>query len=510
MRTLLFILFILLVGCGSSSSTAKKNVIQLNIVEEPSSLDPRQARLLTDLNVINMMYEGLMRLNQEGNVSPAIAESYDVSEDGKTYIFYLRETKWPDDTPLTARDFEYSWKKILSPDFPTTFANALYVIKNAKKAKDGEGSLSEVGIEVIDDYTLKVSLENPTQYFLKLITLASYFPVKEGNKFSNGPFILKTWKSNDYIELTKNPYYWDKENVVLDGVKMCMVDVSTELNLFEKGELEWVGSPMSTLPTDALQTLKKSDDFHVVSALGTHFYRFNVEKLPFNNVNIRKAFTYAINRYAIVENVTQGGQIPAMGLIPPSVGLSEGEHFKDNDVTKAKELLDLGLQELGISKEDLPEISLMYITTDRNHKIAQSIQQQWKRVLGVDVVLNNTESKVFLERRGRVDYMIANSSWIGDFSDPINFLNVFRYKDNGLNSTNWENSEYQELLEMSDRGKDRFDYMREAENVLLEEMPIAPIFYYSFCYLKKPYVKNAFISANQMLELKWASLYEGE
>jgi oligopeptide transport system substrate-binding protein len=515
-NVLICISLLFLLGCGSSSEDMK-NVFRMNMEGgDPATLDPRQMRMLNDMNLANMMYEGLMRLDQNGEVSFGVAENYEVSEDGKAYIFSLRKSKWSDGTPITAYDFEYSWKRMLDPNFLAPCVNSLYVIKNAQKAKEDGKDIDEVGIEVIDEYTLKVVLENPTNYFLKLTTMVSYFPIKKGldeedpdwfyygkGTVSNGPFVLERWKSNDYIKLVKNPRYWQKRKIRLEGVKIYMLEPSTELQMFERGDLEWAGSPMSTLPSDALQNLKGNENLNIVSALGTHFYRFNVEKYPFNNANIRKAFAYAIDRKAITDNVLQAGQIPATRLIPPSLS-SVGQ--ADYDLDKATEYFSLGLYELGIIKEKFPEVILLYATNERNHKIAQAIQQQWQDVLGVTVILENTESKVFLERRKNVDYMVANSSWIGDFSDPINFLDVFKYKDNGLNNTNWESAKYIALLDRSERGEKRGLYLEEAEAVLLDDMPIAPIFYYSFCYLKQPYVEGAFISYHQMLELRWAFL----
>jgi oligopeptide transport system substrate-binding protein len=247
----------------------------------------------------------------------------------------------------------------------------------------------------------------------------------------------------------------------------------------------------------------------VLPALGTHFYRFNVEKAPFNNKKMRKAFTYALNRENITEHVLQGGQEPAMGFLPPSIRVQQRPFFQDNIKRTARTYFKHALEEMGITEDELPRISLMYAVNDRNHKIAQAVQQQWQRTFGIIVHLEQLESKAFFAKRKSGEYLIANSSWIGDFSDPINFLEIFKSKDEASNHTGWESAEYAELLTLSDQATDaeeRKRHLLKAEKVLMEELPIVPVFFYTYCYLKGERVKGVFLSDAGHLDFKWASV----
>ncbi len=298
----------------------------------------------------------------------------------------MRQAHWSDGEPVTAFDFEKTWKQILDPAFPCEFAVDLYIIKNGKAAKTQRCSVDEVGVKALDEKTLQVELEHPVPYFLSALTTHSFFATPshitgkypnwtQDHYVGNGPFVLQEWRHHDAIELTKNPYYWDKENTKLERVLYTLVeDETTELTMFENGELDWAGYPLSTLPTEALPTLAKKGILEQYNIAGVYYYIFNVKEFPFTNANIRKAFTLAINRQAIVANVTQMGQIPAMSLIPPTMWKNPHSYFQDHDVAEAKRLFALGLNELGITAEELSPITLSYNTYVGHHKIAQAIQ----------------------------------------------------------------------------------------------------------------------------------------
>lgn len=513
---LLIVLFFVS-GCSfheENSSEENDSSITINLREDPKTLDPRQAQDTLNFNVLNALYEGLFRLNPQEQLQAAVAERYEVSEDLKTYHFFLRPTLWSDGTALTAEDFAYSWKSLLEPNFPSSFAHFLYPIKNAQACKQGKLPLNELGIEVIQTNQLKVTLEDPTPYFLELLTTPPFFPVHKNFQanqplISNGPFSLIYWKNNDELLLKKSSYYWDQDTVQIEQIKMIQVDESLELAMFEKNLIDWSGSPISNLPSDALKHLKNQSHFLNTPALGTHFYRFNTSASPFHKQNMRRAFCLALDRDKIVTHVTKGGQIPALSFLPPAISLQTETLFKDNSQQEAKRLFSLALEEMGIQKSELPPIVLTYKSGDRSHKIAQAVQQQWNHTFGIEVLLEALEAKAYYHKRKNLDFQIADSSWIGDFKDPTNFLEIFKYRDLDSNGTSWESDTFIRALDLSQKAispHERSQNLLSAENLLMEEMPIAPLFFYNFCSLKSPRITQVLLTQTGILDFKWAQI----
>lgn len=511
---------------GGKKETDVPQEMRVNVNSEPFSLNPGLASDATSGGVLNQTFEGLTRIDKSGKPQPAMAETITPSEDLKTYTFKLRDAQWTNGDPVTAQDFVYAWKWALDPKNESQYAYQLYYIKGAQAANDPEvgGSLDEVGVKAIDDKTLEVTLENPTPYFLELTAFYTYFPVNHkvaeknpkwyteagADYVSNGPFKMTEWSHQDKIVIEKNDTYWDKDTVKLTKVEMYMInDPNTELSMFDNGELDWAGSPFGTLPTDAIGQLKDSGDLTIKPIAGTYWYKFQTEKPPLNNKNIRKALSYAINRKAIVENITQGGQIPAMAAVPPSM-IKENEkgYFQDNDVEKAKEFLKKGMEELGYKDvKDIPAISLSYNTSEAHQKIAQAIQDMWKKELGVEVTLDNAEWAVYIDKLHKGDYMVGRMGWLGDFNDPINFLELFREKDGGNNNTFWENAEFKKLLQDSAAESDaakRLDMLKKAEEIFIDEMPVAPIYFYTNVWVSKENLKDVVVSGLGDVQLKWA------
>ncbi|WP_174730898.1 peptide ABC transporter substrate-binding protein [Mesobacillus harenae] len=518
---------------GEGNGEGNKDVPQemaVNINSEPFSLHPGLANDATSGGVLLQTFEGLTRINQDGVPEEAMAETITPSEDLTQYTFKIREgATWSNGDPVTAHDFEYAWKWAIDPANQSQYAYQLYYIKNGaaiNSPAEGETGLNpdELGVVAEDDQTLVVTLENPTPYFLELTAFYTYFPVNSkiaaenpnwhtdaGELYtSNGPFKMTGWEHSDNIVLEKNEDYWDADAVSLTKIDMYMInDPTTELSMFENGELDWAGSPFGTLPTDVLPQLEEQGDLNVQAIAGTYWYKFNTEAEPLNNKNIRKALSYAINRKAIVENITQGGQIPAMAAVPPSMmeGNEEGYH-KDADVETAKELLQKGLEELGYSDvSELPAISLSYNTSEAHQKIAQAIQDMWKTELGIETTLDNQEWQVYITKLHEGDYMIGRMGWLGDFNDPINFLELYRDKDGGNNDTNWEHPEFKQLLIDSQSETDadkRMQMLKDAEAIFMDEMPVAPIYFYTNVWLSADNLKDVAVSGLGDVQLKWA------
>lgn len=499
-RILIICLAICLSACQKPTPKASHQ-IKVATSDDPQTLDPRQARDLVTINILNSLYEGLMRADAQGNPQPAVAESVDITPDLKTYTFHLRKAQWSNGDPITASDFESSWKSSLDPAKPSPNAYQLYPIKGAKDAHAGKIPFSDMGVKAADPSTLVVELESPTPYFLSLVTTYFYFPVhtpQETSFVGNGPFKLDSWSRHNEIVLTKNPMYWDEQAVKLNKIAFVIADDHTALQLFENGEIDWTGSPSSTLPTDALAALRAKGLLATTSGAGTHFVRINTSQVPFDTTENRRLFRDALNRTDLVEHVLQGNQKPALGIVPPSFATST-PFFADN--TEDKKNI--------IEASKFPTITLCYGAGERNSKVAQVLQQQWKKVLGVDVQLQTCESKVLFDKLKKRDYQVALGAWYADYRDPISFLDLFKERNNGTNNTEWENDRFKELLAFSAEEADftqRTQLLKDAEKVLINEAPIIPLFYATYNYAHDPALKGFYFSELGYLDFKNADI----
>ena len=504
---------LLVTGCHKkSSSPPVEKVIRLSLKNEPSTLDPRKGGDVISSHMHFLLFEGLVKLNPDRSISMAQAETLQKSEDGLVYTFTLRNTFWSNGLPVTAYDFEKSWKDILSPSFPSPNAHLLYPIKNAEKAKKGLVSLDTVGIQALDNKTLIVTLETPTPYFLELISFCVFFPVcsqvdtenpswayHAGEQFvSNGPFLLSEWKHNDKILAAKNPLYWNQEQTRPDWIDFSIIENEmTALQLFEKGALDMIGDPISSLPVEALPSLKEKWKVQKFPVGATTILSFHIDRFPFNNVKIRKALSYAINGGTIIQNILQTDEIPALGAVPPILKRHQIRNFfQDANTVLARKLLKEGMEELGITEEAFSHLTYFYSSSEKNHKVAQAIQQQWKEVLGINIPIENLEFKVLMDKLSKRQYDLAQSLWVAQYNDQMNILERFKFKTNVKNYANWENPEYIQLLNEScyAEGECRERILEKAEMLFLDEMPICPIYHWDMNYIVQPYLSDVNIS----------------
>lgn len=439
-----------------------------------------------------------------------MAEKWDVSEDGLTYTFHLRDAKWTNGDPVVAGDFEYAWKWALNPENLSEYASVFYPIKGAEAYNTGAGSVDEVGIKAEDEKTLVVTLANPTAYFLELTAFKTYSPINqkvvEGkddwyaeageNYVTNGPYTLDTWKHSDSIVLKKNEGYWDAANVAVNTVNIGMVEnEATAVTMFKNGEIDYLGSPYQTVALDAIDGFKADKSLNIDDYAAIYWYKFNTTDKVTGNANIRKALTLAIDRQGLIDNVTKGEQKPALGMVPSAIsGFEEDRgYYKDNDVEGAKAALEAGMKELGIKDAKDIKINLSFNTSEAHASIAQYIQEGWSKNLGITVSLDNSEWQVYLEKLNVLDYQIGRMGWIADYNDPYTFLEMYDTAKNGNNDTGWENPKYKELLKQSvaevDTAK-RLELLKEAEAIAVSEFPVAPIYYYTNLSVKQKYVKN--------------------
>jgi len=483
MKIILYTL--LLVACASCSKPSTKNissqVLSLNLSDDPVSLDPRLVRSLKDLTVVKQLYEGLMRLDEKGIPQPALASSVEISDDLLTYTFHLREAFWSHARPITAHDFVKSWKQTLSPSFASDYAYMLYHIKHA---------------EAKDTQTLVVTLHAPTPYFLELTAFPTLFPVR--SEAFSGPFCLEYWKPQTEIVLKKNPLYWDSQHVTVEKMTFSIIaDSHTEGQLFEKGDLDWLGQPLShNISPELLEKLKKKEKLESYPVAGTLWFTFNTTQQPFDNPNIRKAFCYSIDRAAIVTHLLCGHQIPASTPIPRCMAMNSPSYFSDHDVEMALTYFEKGLAEKGWTRETFPRTLLSYTHSERDNKIVQYVQQQWSEALGIRVELQALEGQVCQKHMRQGLHQIGIGQWIADFSSPLAFLEIFKHASNGINNTGWEDPIYNSLLEAN--------LLQQAEAYLMDAMPIAPLYHFSFDYAKKPYVQGVILSPYGIADFKTA------
>lgn len=500
------------------SITNSSSTLRISSEGDPQSVDPRRVRDLSTVTLMHMLYEGLVR-NSVTGLEPGIAESMNVSLDQKTYTFKLRQSAWSDGQAVTAQDFEQTWKSVLDPQFPCPNAYQLYVIQGAQEAKEGKISLDKVGILARDASTLVVQLKQPTPYFLQLAATHFYYPVHPSLRaqlvdksvngstaITNGPFQVKQWKHHNELTAVPNPHYWDRQNVQLDQISLVTLDNPTAMELFQRKELDWTGSPLSTLPIDALVYLKTEGLLQVAPAAGTYWLRLNTEDSLLSSQKIRRALALSLNRAALVEHVLQGNQIPAGGIIPPAL-LQREPLFADHDLHAAQQLFREGVEELGMKVENLPSIAISYSSGERAHKIAQVAQQQWKENLGIECSLQGKEAKVYFDQLKKHDYQIGIGSFFADFRNPISFLEIFKLKENGTNNTQWEDPRYVSLLNRASRSRnnqEQVQLLKAAEKLLIKNMPVIPLFYSSYNYLKNPLVKGVYFSELGYLDFKHA------
>jgi oligopeptide transport system substrate-binding protein len=519
-RLAIFILSLCFVGCNTQSST-KNSCFRMNLYHDPATLDPRKARDLEAVTICRMLFEGLTRISKEGKPELALAESVDISPDGFEYVFHLRDTKWSNGDPVTSYDFAESWKQILRPDFPTDISYQLYFIQNGKQVKQGHKSPEELGVQTPDAHTLVVRLEQPTPYFLEVCTMAPFFPVpREIAKINpnwvfspetfvgNGPFMLKTWRHTDEMQVVKNPHYWEASQVHLNEVSLMMVSRDTEMQMFEDGKLDLAGGPLSAIPIDAVEHLKETGQLKGSPVSGTRFLRVNTSEKIGDKSNIlslvecRKTLSLAIDREEITKHLLHGIKTPARSFVPPEMGLSNSGYFSDGHKDFASTLF---LDALG----QIDPIVLSFIDIELNRALAQAIQQQWEKTLGIVVKLQALESKVFYQKLREKDYQVVLSSWIADFNDPINFLELFKYKDGGSNNTNWEDAKYIERLNQSTICRDageRKQLLREAEEILMEQMPIIPLYHEAMSFLQRSDVQDMALSPIGQVDLRWVRM----
>ncbi|MCX7012195.1 MAG: peptide ABC transporter substrate-binding protein [Candidatus Sumerlaeota bacterium] len=516
-------------ACGQGAPETSRNTIIYNAGAEPETLDPAMMTGLIEFRVVKSLLDGLTRLDAQGQPVPALAERWEANADFTIFTFHLRDAKWSNGEPVRAEDFVWNWRRAINPATAAEYAYQLYCVAGAEDLNSSKTlDFSTLGARALDGRTLEVRLVGPTPFFPAVAALPLYYPLPrsavEGKPdwylhpetyVGNGPFRLTQWSHNERIVVDRNPQYWNAPAVKLDRVVYRMIEAeSTALAAFESGELD----VMATVPRPDIPRLRGRPEFHTSPELGTYYVNFNCTRAPFDNTLVRKAFALAIDRQTIVDKVTMGGETPALAWVPPSMPDPAGggffraakeTYFKDHDVEGARK----ALAEAGYpGGQGFPKVAYIYNTQENHKAIAETFQQMWSGALGVEVALENMDWKVYLERLHNADYDLGRGGWTGDFTDPINFLDIF-LSASGNNNPHWKNALYDQLLASVKRTGDQAErsrLMHQAEDALFTEFPLGPIYYYTNPYLEKTRVHGILRNPVGWLDFTEAWVDEGK
>jgi oligopeptide transport system substrate-binding protein len=487
-------------------------------------LDPNKCAEGACDNIVINMFEPLLNYSHgNGPPTPGVAKRYDVSADGKVYTFYLRDNaRWSDGEKVTAHDFVYSWKRVLTPETASKTAFLLWKLKNGRAFNEGElRDFSKVGVRAIDDWTLEVILEHPYPYFPHLAAYVAYSPAprkaieahgdqwtRPGNIVVNGPFTLTKWKIRDRVELEKNPLYWDADAVRLKGAVILSNDSEMAgWQRYESGKAHWTPGQV---PTDKIAILMREGrpDFYIDPYMCIYYYTFRVDKPPFDDVRIRRAFNAAFDKERVVKHIARGGQQPASHLIPEMFEPIQGYISPQGDPFDTEVAME-ALASAGYPRgAGLPPVEVVYNTYEAHKAVAESFQRNVKDTLGMEVTINNMEWKTLLQRMREGDFQIGRGGWCADYPDPMSFLEVF-HSGNENNYGGYNNPEYDALLSTIDETADateRNRLMAKAEGILNRDVPIIPVYFYTRGYALKPFVKGFKPHFRDKHPLKYLSL----
>lgn len=492
---------IIFISCSKNKENTE-NAIYVNLGGEPQTIDPTIAIGNDSFAYASHVFEGLSSKDINGKIMEGSAYKWDISEDGLTYTFYIRtNAKWSDGKPLTANDFVYSWRRAVDPKVANKFSYLFEHIKNSMDIVAGKKSVNDLGVKAIDDYTFQVTLDSPTLYFLELITIPMFFPLREDiietNKegwslspetyIGNGPFKMSERKIDEHIILEKNTNYWASSNVLPEKIVFVLMNNPTSsVAGIKAGTLQF----SDKIPTQDIDALKSEGLIKISPFLGTYYYAMNLTNDILKDVRIRKALTLAIDRNYIVEKITKGGETPAGAFVPYGMKDIEGdfrkkdyyslkpEDYKKN-IEEAKKLMAEAGYENG---KGFPVIEFKVDAQNNHIQIFEAIQEMWKQNLNIDTTMSQEEWAVYLQTvYTDFNYVISRSGWTAEYNDPMTFLGIF-LSYSSQNNTLYNSKNYDDLLKKAMSTVDqkaRMESMHKAEDVLMEDMALIPIYYYT-------------------------------
>ena len=527
-----------LVACGSSgdgkksSASSDEKILSVQTGPDPETVDPALNSAVDGGEMILHAFEGLLKLDENGDPEAGQAEKWEVSEDGLTYTFHLRDgLKWSDGSGLTAEDFVYSWQRVCDPNVAAPYAETvLGMVEGYDKAVAGD--IEKLGVEAKDDKTFVVHLANPCPYFESLAAFATLNPVQKetietngdawateaDTYISNGPFYMAEWVPGSYVLMKKNPNYWDADSIKLDGIKFNLIeDANAAYSAYQTGEILMV----KDVPTEEIPSLKDNDEFHVEPLIGTYYISLNLEKAPFDNKLVREALSLAIDREYVANTLMQGTYSPAGNIVGPGWKDTDGSEFHDKsnggseyidssdydaNLQKAKDLL----KEAGYPDgKGIPKIDYLINDSGYHKVVGEYLQKAWGE-LGIDVTVDVVEWASFTPMRRNGDFMAARNGWVGDYTDPSNILELFT-TDNGNNDGNYSNPAFDAAIEKSRTTTDaaeRSAVLHEAEDIIMEDAGCIPVAYYNDFYLMSSKVTGAWHASNGYWYFMYADIAE--
>jgi oligopeptide transport system substrate-binding protein len=499
---------------GNSGDSGKDKQV-LNLIEssEIPSMDSALATDEVSFDVMNNVFEGLYRLDDNDKAVEGMVEGEpEISEDGKTWTFKIKDAKWSNGDPVTAHDFEFAWKRALTPETAAEYGYIMYDIKNAEKVHNGELPVDQLGVKAIDDKTLEVQLETKVPYFKELLSFATFYPrneafIKEqGDQYAleadtllyNGPFVLSEWKHEQSFQLKKNPDYWDKDVVKLEEINFNIVkDTATGVNLYETGKADIAG-----LSAEFVDQYKEDENFKTRANTSVFFLRLNQENEVMANLDARKAIDMAWDKQGLVDVLLNNGSVPANFLVPGDfVSGPDGKDFRETngdfggyDVEKAKEHWAKAKEALG---KDKIELELLNYDSESSRKVGEYLKEQLESNLeGLTLTISQQPFKQKLDLETKGQYDISFAGWGPDYPDPMTFIDMF-VTDGSHNQMGYSNPEYDKLVEQAnttllDDLDARWQALLEAEKILFEDQAISPMYQEGQAYLEKPYVKDVY------------------
>lgn len=506
-----------LVGGTVMTAAAEEGGKQLSVQvgPNPETIDPALNSAVDGGNMILHAFEGLIIVDKDGQYAPGQAESWEVSEDGLTWTFHLREgLKWSDGTDLTANDFVYSWKRVCDPELAAPYSETvLGMVEGYDAAMDGD--LDALGVTALDDLTLEVKMANNCPYFEGLASFATLSPVQQATVeangdawaveastyVSNGPFYITEWVPDSHIIMSKNPNYWNADAIKLDSIKWNLIeDDNAAYSAYQNGEIQF----SKAVPTEEIPSLEGNPDFYVDPIIGTYYVSFNDQVEPFTDVNVRKALNLAIDRDYVANTLMQGTYSPAQNFMGPGWKDTDGSDFMDNGPEGGFLPLNAdiegalaALEEAGYPNgEGLPV--LHYSTNESGyHKVvAEYLQQAWAEI-GVTLEVEIVEWSSFTPMRRAGDFEISRNGWVGDYSDPSNQLELL-YSTNGNNDGKYASEAFDEAIDLSRTSTDpaeRSAALHNAEQIMMDDYACMPIAYYNDFWLQSPEIVDSWHSA---------------
>lgn len=542
-----------LAGCGSSAakettaasdnnqttaesteagSTTGEKILKVQVGPDPETVDPALNSAIDGGNMILHAFEGLLTLDENGQLKEGQAESWETSEDGLTWTFHLRDgLKWSDGTDLTAKDFVYSWQRVCDPNVAAPYAETvLGMVKGYDEAVAGD--ITKLDVQAPDEKTVVVNLANPCSYFGELAAFATLNPVQQATVeangdawatsadtyISNGPFMMTEWVPGSHITFSKNPNYWNAEAIKLDKLEFELIeDSNAAYSAYTSGEVDMI----KDVPTEEIPSLQGNDDFHVEPIIGTYYVSLNLQKEYFQDARVRKALSLAIDRNYVANTLMQGTYSPASSIVGPGWLDTDGSSFAENanggtpyidndnfdaNLEEAKKLLE----EVGYPNgEGFPQIE--YTTNDAGyHKVvAEYLQQAWAAI-GIDLKVNIVEWASFTPMRRNGEFDVARNGWVGDYTDPSNILELF-CTTNGNNDGKYTNADFDAAIEDSRVTTDattRSADLHKAEDTLMNDAGCIPIAYYNDFWLQSSKITGSWHSANGYWYFMYADIAE--